>query len=165
MLTQERLKELLCYNPLSGAWAWVSPNPNYRNGKAGEPAGGPDENGYLRIRVDGKRYRAGRLAFLYMLGYLPAEMVDHWDRDSSNDRWENLREATNSQNQANVSARAHNKSGLKGVDFVARIGKFRSQIRVDGRTKHLCVSKCPAVAHFAYIVAASKLYGEFARVA
>ena len=67
MITQERLKEVLHYNPETGIFVWEHSTPYV---SAGTTAGWID-NGYIRIYVDGKEYKAHRLAFLYMEGYFP----------------------------------------------------------------------------------------------
>lgn len=94
-LGQERLKQLLHYDPLTGIWTWrVDRGFAARaNVRAGDVAGTPNDNGYRVIGVEGGVYRASHLAVLYMTGELPGEEVDHKDCDPTNDRWLNLREA------------------------------------------------------------------------
>lgn len=110
MLTQEYLKHLLHYDPETGVWTWLNP-PNHNTRLKGKIAGNRRSDGYLRIRIGGQLYYASRLACLYMLGKLPDEEMDHKDRDPSNDKWINLREATSSQNKYNRS----DDGSLRGV--------------------------------------------------
>ena len=112
MITQARLKELLTYDPETG---YFTRNVNVKGANAGERAGTITAKGYIAIGIDRKHYLAHRLAFLYMTGQWPKELVDHKDTIKINNKWENLREATNSQNKRNVGARKTNKSGLKGI--------------------------------------------------
>lgn len=112
MLTQTRLKELLTYDPETG---YFTRNINIQGFYAGERAGGITSKGYIAIGVDRKIYLAHRLAFLYMTGEWPKELVDHKDEVKTNNKWENLREATNQENKRNVGARKNSKTGVKGV--------------------------------------------------
>lgn len=162
MLTQSRLKELLHYDPETGVWTWLVSPAN--NTPAGDIAGGLDERGYRRIRVDGRKYRASRLSVLYMTGKWPSRHVDHKDTDTKNGRWGNLREATNSQNIANSRVRSDNKSGLKGVHWSKQCEAWRADLGVSGRREYLGLFDCPAAASFAYQIAADIHHGEFARV-
>ena len=99
MITQTRLKELLNYDPISGIFTWKTS----RGGrKPGSIAGTKCiHKGYITIQIDGTLYRAHRLAFLYMIGRLPEDQVDHIDRCKDNNAWSNLRECTQAENQLN----------------------------------------------------------------
>jgi hypothetical protein len=107
-LTQEKLKYLLHYNLETGDWVWLNP-PNHNTRLLGQLAGNRRSDGYLLIRIRGRLYYSGRLAWFYMTERWPEE-IDHKDRDPSNDRWVNLREATSSQNKYN-----QNRVGIVGV--------------------------------------------------
>jgi hypothetical protein len=110
MLTQDRLKYLLHYDPETGDWTWLNP-PNHNTRLKGRLAGNRRHDGYLRIRIDGGLFYSSHLACLYMTGKLPDKEMDHIDRNPANDKWSNLRQATSSQNKYN---RALN-SGWRGV--------------------------------------------------
>jgi hypothetical protein len=154
MLTQKRLKECLSYSPETGVFKWIGPN-NKRPGTI-------DRKGYLRIGIDYKVYRAHRLAFLYMTGDIPKE-VDHIDLDTSNDRWNNLRACTNTQNQANRGPRKTNTSGVKGVSWHKRIKMWQSSISKDYKKLHLGYFDDINDASAAYNKAAKSMHGEFAK--
>jgi hypothetical protein len=101
-LTAERLRELLHYDPDTGDFTW-------RTARKRIPAGaiaGTVERGFRRITIGGgrhgPRYSAHRLAWLYMTGAWPNGYLDHINRDPDDNRFANLRLATNSQNQANT---------------------------------------------------------------
>src|ERR1051326_8239763 len=90
--------------------------------------------------------------------------IDHRDGDRTNNRWDNLRRATSSQNNANRCRPRNNTSGYKGVFFCRKSRKWRACVCKNGKTKHLGGFLTPQEAHNAYVVAARKLHGEFARV-
>lgn len=163
MLTQERLRELLHYDPATGIFRWrVRPAKRVR---AGDIAGHLNPNGYITIRVDGRLYYAQQLAFLYVTGEWPAGDVDHRDGVRANNRWENLRPATRSENLRNMRLRSDNRSGLKGAHYRPSRGKWQSSIRVGNRTIRLGSFDSAEAAHAAYCEAAKKYFGEFARAA
>jgi hypothetical protein len=168
MLTLERLREVLSYDPETGVWRWVVTRANRR--PAGSIAGSISKTiGYREIRVDGALYRSARLACLYMNGEWPVGEVDHRDLDRTNDRWENLRLATRLQNAGNQRVRAHSLSGIKGVRIrIGRKGKrFETGKRFQARiaSKHLGYFTTEVEACAAYLKAAKEMFGEFARSA
>jgi hypothetical protein len=159
-LTAERLREVLDYDPLTGDFRWlVASNSHVHIGKI---AGSINGSGYILIGVDGTKYRAHRLAFLYTMGKFPKSEVDHADGDTTNNRWANLREASRSLNAANTRRPRTNGSGFKGVHWHSRNKKWRAQVKLNGR--HICLGDfaCPKEAHTAYMAAAVKHFGEFA---
>ena len=161
-VSQERIRELLSYSPETGAFIWIG---RADKGMPGKAAGCPNKKGYLRITIDRRSYYAHRLAFLYMTGTFP-EKVDHRDCDTSNNRWENLRAATETQNHANSPKRIRTKatSPLKGVCWYARVRKWYAQISVGGKNLSLGYFATEAEAHEAYAAAAQCHFGGFARL-
>lgn len=161
-LTQIRVKELLRYDPETGHFRWRKPTTN--RVKVGSLAGHPDhQHGYRLIGVDGRVYHASRLAFLYMVGHLP-DYIDHKNRDRGDDRWENLREATRSQNQMNRGVQSNSSSGLKGAHWHGQSGKWYARITVRGKTHNLGLHHTAKQAHTAYCAAVTELHGEYAAV-
>jgi hypothetical protein len=160
MISHERLTELLNYDPETGVFVW---NKNHGHAVAGRVAGGLTENGYWRIRVDRKKYMGHRLAWFLMTHKWPTEQIDHKDTDRANNRWKNLREATQGQNAGNAKLSKANRCGFKGVSFVRHMGKWRGQIMVEGKKKYLGVFATEEGAHAAYVAAANDAFGEFAR--
>jgi len=152
ILTAARLRELLSYDPETGVFTWlVNRGPNQT---AGKPAGSPDEEGYLRIGIDRRRYRAHRLAWFYVYGVWPELELDHWDTDQTNNRIGNLREATRAMNQENIRRCPAKKSSLPmGVVKLANEKKFRAQISVQGKKMALGHFPTADAAHDAYITA------------
>lgn len=162
MITQSQLKEILHYDPETGQFTWrVATRGRI---KAGGIAGSNNGSGYIRITVDNNQYFAHRLAWFWMTGSWPIGNIDHRDRDRANNAWGNLREATQSQNMANTTTQRTNSLGLKGVYLVSP-GRYRAQIRVQGKNHNLGRFDTPEEAHAAYVTAAKKYHGEFARAA
>ncbi|MBX5010883.1 HNH endonuclease [Rhizobium lentis] len=157
-ITQDSLKAVLHYDPDTGIFTRL-----VRVGKhgVGSVAGTIDDDGYVRITIAGKKYRAQRLAFLYMTGSFPDGEVDHEDRVRTNNAWVNLREATTQQNAANRGTTA--KSGFKGVEQT-KTG-YMARIKYNGVRRYLGTFDTAEGAHAAYVSAANDLYGEFARAA
>jgi hypothetical protein len=158
-LTAERVRQLLNYDPASGAFTWrVSPRARKR---AGDEAGSIDGR-YLRLQINQTRYAAHRVAWLIMTGDWPSGEIDHIDRNPFNNSWSNLRLCTPSQNAANRTKRCNNRSGLKGVSLCQN-GKWYASIKKDGRSRNLGYFTSKEDAHAAYCAAATTLFGEFAR--
>lgn len=158
--TQERLRQLFRYEPDTGLFIRLVDVAG--NAKAGMVAGSVNRrHGNILIHVDGARYFAHRLAWVYMTGDWPIDEIDHRDRDRANNRWANLREATRAQNNRNVGKRRDNKTGYVGVHVHRQSGKFCVQIGTGKEREHVGLFDCGPAAHFAYIVAANRRYGEF----
>ena len=158
LLTQERLKELLHYDPETGVWTWrVS-----RGGRlAGSHAGTLSKAlGYVMISIDKEILYAHRLAMLYMTGNMPPE-VDHVNRDGSDCKWKNLRAATHSENLANVSGWSSNTSGARGVVYQKDARLYRANIEKNGKRIFLGYFKTVEEASAVYLEAARRLNGEF----
>jgi HNH endonuclease/AP2 domain len=157
MLTRRRLKEVLHYDPATGDFTRLT-------GRfAGTLVRKRNQDGRIQVKIDGRYYLTARLVFLWKTGRLPKKLVDHRDVDPTNDRWENLRHATNAQNCRNTRRYSNNTTGFKGVSFHKRDRKFQANIRKDGRLRFLGSFATGELAHEAYKKAAKKLFGAFAR--
>ncbi len=156
------LREFLTYHPETGLFTW---NINRRRYRAGSIAG-TRRGGYVGIWVGGRggaRYFAHRLAFLWMTGKFPEHQVDHIDGDRKNNRWGNLREANQSQNNYNAKLYCTSTTGHKGVYF--RRNRFVAAIGIGGRKKkYIGVFKTVEEAAQAYAKALLEISGEFARL-
>lgn len=161
--SQERLHQLFDYSPVTGHLIW-------RTGTwKGRPAGRERlfSSGLRRhVRVGRSTYTAYRLIWKWVTGTDPLNQdVDHVDCDPTNNAWHNLRLATRSQNLANLRTPKDNTSGYKGVTWIPRRQRWRARIQCQGKPYELGWYLTAEEAHAAYVEAAQRLQGEFARVA
>ncbi len=140
MLTQDRLKELVVYSHETGFFTWKSFGKySKREGKRAGSVCGSKRIGvaYEKMMVDHKRYFSHRLAWLYFYGEWPKNQIDHIDGDTLNNKINNLRDVTTSENHKNRSVDARNKSGYPGVYYW--YGKWLVNISIDKKRVHLGV--------------------------
>jgi hypothetical protein len=156
MLTQSRLKEMVYYNPETGDFIWIGHRYNSRNGSI---AGFIHSEGYRNIKIDNVIYYAHRLAWLYVYGKHPSKQIDHINCVKDDNRIDNLREASPSENMQNmVTSYSNNKQGILGVCFQKKMGKFQAQIMKYGKNKYLGCFYTKEEAHKAYLEAKSKIH-------
>jgi hypothetical protein len=134
-LTQERLKELLYYDPENGMFIRAATVSGTRSGSVVSDK--VNSSGYRNISVDGKPYQSARLAWLYMKGYFPENQIDHINRIKNDDRWSNLRHVTRQCNLRNKPRYKNNKSGITGVYRDTETNKWAARIRINGVSKYL----------------------------
>jgi hypothetical protein len=166
-LTAEQVREVLDYDPETGALRWKerSDMRSQWNGRyAGKPAGGIRPDGYLTVCVNYRHMLAHRVAWLHFYGEYPPEHLDHINQCKTDNRIANLREATRSQNQRNRGAARNNALGIKGVHWVKERDKYCAQIQVEGKNRNLGHYETAEEAYAVYCRAAEKLHGEFANV-
>jgi len=154
--TQEALQNLFNYQ--DGVLTWKNPRGRV---STDTPAGTVSSNGYRIIKIDGKVYLAHRLVFLIHHGFMP-EYIDHIDGNRLNNRIENLREATKTQNGSNMKLRSDNKTGFKGVTFHKTNKRYHAQLKVNGTNKHVGYFDTVELANDALVKARNELHGEFA---
>lgn len=159
-IDRERLMVALHYNEITGVFTWRNP-PNNHQRLLGTVAGGK-KTGYLMIKIDGQKFKAHRLAWLYEHGIMPDCIIDHRDGDPFNNAISNLRLATQAQNCAN-SKQIAGKELPKGV----RKNGSGYTARISFGKKMTTIGTFPTVheAATAYLREAKRLYGEFARAA
>jgi HNH endonuclease/AP2 domain len=163
MITAERLRELLHYEPDTGVFTRRVRTAN-RVRVGGDVAGSVNSSdGYRYICIDYRLYPDHRLAWLYITGSWPKSQIDHINGDKTDNRLANLREATQSQNQANTSMRADNISGFKGVSWSKGRRKWLAHIKKRSKCKHLGFFDTSGSAALAYTIAAEKHFGEFGK--
>ena len=175
-IAAERLRRLFTYNPDTGVAIWLLRTPDmFAKGKhtpetyckiwngrfANKSAGTPTPKGYIVIYIDKRQYKLHVLAWCYMTGEWPKDQIDHKNTDKTNNKWLNLREATDVQNRANEGLRINNTSGFKGVS--AYKGKFVARIGHNNEVLNLGTFITAKDASIAYEIKASELHGEFAR--
>lgn len=166
--TAEYIRSRLSYSPETGDIIWKlhdGASRRWATRWAGKRAGCAKVEGRVFVQIDGRSVGAAVIAWVIMTGEWPQKIVDHRDGDPSNDRWDNLRLATPSENLRNMKRSASNTSGIKGVSFSKPHGKWRSAIVVSGETIFLGLHETKEAAGVAYADAAERLFGEFARVA
>jgi len=161
-LTQSILRNNLNYIPESGIFTWIKP-PKYQTLEPGDLAGYLRSNGYWYIGLNNRTYSAHRLAWLYVYGEWPKHIIDHINGVKSDNRIDNLRQASMSQNKSNGALYSSNTSGLKGV--VKCKNKWKAQITHKQVVVYLGLFNTKEEAHEAYLQAAQQLQGEFAKAA
>lgn len=155
---RNNLKEYFKY--VDGKLIWKKIPYNARRIKIGDVAGFMSGD-YMTVCLQQKTYSLHRMIFLYHYGYLP-DFIDHIDGNRLNNRIENLRECTQSQNSYNARLRKDNKSGVKGVCWHKARKRWLASIRVNNKSKHVGWFKTLQSAKKAVDSAREKLHGEFA---
>lgn len=162
-LTANRLRDVLHYDAETGVFTRLVDANN--RCKAGSKVGTAGTNGYILISVDGKRYKAHRLAWLYVFGEWPVQFIDHINGDAGDNRLANLRQADRSQNGANSRVSRSKAAGYKGAYLEAKTGKWMAQITPHGNRQTIGRFDTAEEAHAAYMAKAREVFGEFARAA
>jgi HNH endonuclease/AP2 domain len=150
MVTQARLQELFLYDNGN-----LVRRVSVKGSNAGTVIGTRRAKGYFVAMVDGKSYRVHHLVWMYHHGHFVPEL-DHINRDRGDNRIENLRPCTHSQNLGNSRARVHK---YKGVTFCKATEKWRAQMN-----GHLGRFDTIEEAALAYNAAAIEHFGEFAHL-
>lgn len=171
MIDIETLRAMLRYEPETGKLFWrpqpagTFKTPRYDNAWRTRCAGKEafkhvDREGYLYGAVRGRTFRAHRVAWAIYYGQWPSKSIDHINRICSDNRIENLREATGSQNQWNTRGRVGT-SKFKGI-YRNPKGRWIAQIAISGVVRHIGVYSDEVEAARAYDAAALRERGEFA---
>jgi len=159
MFTLLYLRSILFYDPDDG-WFYNLVQRGKR-GPIGAPAGSYDKDGYVVIQIDGVKYKAHRLAYMYMTGEWPEDEIDHWDGVPWNNVWNNLRDATHSDNMCNAD-RALGESGFRGVKFDPATRTWRARIGYGYQRQYIGAYSTAEEASIAYLAGAKTVHGEFA---
>ena len=131
----EKLHELLDYDQDTGELRW---RVSRGSAKAGSVAGCINPiTGYRQIRIDGKSFKAHRIAWKMVTGLDPINEIDHIDRQRDNNCFKNLRDATTQQNLINRPLFQNNSSGVRGVYRDKPAKKWRARIWIHGKEYHL----------------------------
>lgn len=130
VLTRERLIDVLDYNKETGVFIWLKKLS--ARGAVGKIAG-TTSYGYNAINIDGVRYFAHRLAWLYVYGQWPKQEIDHIDRNRRNNAISNLRDVSRIVNALNSGERSDSSSGIKGVTFCKQRNNWQAQISLSGK--------------------------------
>lgn len=156
LLTQAELKEILRYEPETGAFTW---NRQRKNGAlAGDVAGHVSGEGYWAIGIGGVHWQAHRVAWFYVHGEWPQQLVDHINQNKLDNRMVNLRKVTISENRQNMGKYKTNTSGHKGVHWFRATERWQAQIQHEGKRYHLGFYKRIEDAVQAYAKGAARLH-------
>lgn len=146
-ITQDLVREFLDYDPTTGVMTWRNRNLKWFTSEgswkkwntryAGKVAGNLDSKGYPKFNIFRRTYRAHRIIWLWMTGYLPEHDIDHENHVRTDNRWENLKCVTHLENQRNMKLRHDNVTGSTGIHVCSKTAKWISRIKVDGKQKHL----------------------------
>lgn len=161
-LTHEALRALVHYDPESGVFTWLDASSSGR--VLGERAGGVARFGYRKIALMGRQYFEHRVAWFYVHGEWPEDVIDHINGVPDDNRLANLRAANaeiNAQNRRR--ARSDSQVGLMGV-LALGVGKWVARISAGGKTKHLGTFRDPAAAHAAYLQAKRRVHPGFVEI-
>ena len=155
----ERARDILNYNHESGVFTrFVKSSGSYKI------VGYRDSKGYIQIGLSlnskMKLLRAHRIAWFIYYGELP-NVIDHVDRNPSNNSIKNLRSCTHQQNNFNTGRQSNNTSGYRGVVWNVRVKKWQSQIKLNGNRIYLGLFNCPKEAFDVYNTRAKELFGEY----
>lgn len=152
-LTQEQVREIFDYNEING-WSIRK----FKNGKRKPCGHKPDANGYGQVKIAGKMYKTHRIIWLWHHGSWPDGEIDHIDRNRMNNRIDNLRVVSASENQHNHSIQRNNTSGYLGVVWNKRANKFMARIRVNRKEINLGYFDSKEDAYRAYQLAKIKCH-------
>ena len=124
-LTAENVRDVFNYYPDTGTL-------KRKTLSGGENATGSYCNSYLRVSYKKHEYYAHRVAWLWMTGAWPAYEIDHINHKKDDNRWSNLREVTHRENHQNIKRVSDNTSGVTGVQWDKKRGKWTARIHVEG---------------------------------
>lgn len=168
---QKYLQECFDYSLSTGHLAWKTrPIEHFKDVRsfniwntrfAGTVVGARHQRGHLQVGLDKKLYKQHRIIWKLIYGEAP-EQVDHIDNDPSNNAINNLRSATNLENNQNKTLTKLNTSGLKGAFYNKIISKYYTQLRVGGQRICKGYYDTAAEAHSEYCELAKMYHGEFA---
>lgn len=148
----ELLRKLLRYEPETGKLYWRERTPDMFVGRLARPehsckrwntinakreAGSSLPEGYRQISVFGTNFLSHRIVWALYYGKDPEEHIDHINGNRTDNRISNLRVASPQENSKNQRKGVRNTSGVLGVNWSERLGKWRAEISVKGKNKHL----------------------------
>ena len=148
--------ELLDYDQDAGVF--IRKVATARSTKVGDIAGSKHICGYVEIALEGKRYLAHRLAWLYVYGIFPVNLIDHVNGNRADNRISNLREASRSENAQNMR-NAHDDNGSSGLLGVSKNGYgWQARICLNGKQRYLGTFPTPQEANSAYLSAKREIH-------
>lgn len=154
--TKYEIEQLLSYDHRTGSFTWKLDRS--QRVKIGSIAGGLNGGGYVQISIGGKIFQAHRLAWIVCHGHEATGQIDHINRIKNDNRIENLRDVSRSENKQNTLLSSANKSGFKGVSFKSELNKWYAQICLNKKKIHIGYFANKEDASQAYIRTAQKLH-------
>jgi hypothetical protein len=159
ILTQDTLKDMFDYREDGNL---IRKHATMGNGNyAGKTVGWADNKGYVSTKIHGASYRVHRLIWMWHYGELP-EQLDHINGCKSDNRIENLRLASNSENMMNRKTFKNNSSGCKGVSWHQKNQKWFVYVDVNKRRKNIGYFDDLELAELVATEAREKYHGKFA---
>jgi hypothetical protein len=159
-LAHQRIRELFDYNQRTGQ---LIRKVNCRGASKGVVGCKNPSDGYLGVRIDKEYYQVHRVIWFWMTGNWPKCQLDHKNGARADNRWNNLREATNGQNSLNQGLRKDNTSGAKGITFDKNRNKYRVRISISGVSYMIGRYDTLEEAKEWRKLAEEEFYGEFAK--
>ena len=151
------IEDRITYNPDTGLFKWLDTEGSGVFKK--DWFAGTEDNGYLKIRINQKGYRAHRLAWYLMTGDWPKHQIDHIDGNRANNKFSNLRDVTCSVNMQNMKKpSSSNNSGFLGVHFDSARQKYTSRLTINGKKLFLGRFDSAEEAYDVYLAAKRKLH-------
>lgn len=178
-ITAEFAKSIFRYDPENGKLFWKERSPNmflekkkspehccaiWNANNANKEITYKNNYGYIVARINRKSYLASRIIWLLNYGENPKFEIDHIDMNKENNKIDNLRPSSRSQNGCNRGLQKNNISGYKGVGFCRVKNKWRSRIMINKKEKFIGYFDTPKEAYEAYKRAARQYHGEYARI-
>ena len=159
MITQQQLKSLFYYDKLNGIFICIKPVGKLKQGNI---VGNKNHDGYVRLKINYKSYQLHRLAWLYVYGEFPKNEIDHINGIRYDNRIENLREATSSENARNKNASPRNTSNFKGVTYHKKSNKWQAQASHNNKAHYLGLFESKEMAYKEYCNFVKNNHGDFA---
>lgn len=150
-LTPEFALQHIDYDHETGLFTWKV------GAKAGQLIGSVRPDGYILIMIKRRQELAHRLAWMIVKGTINTPNIDHINGVRGDNRILNLREATVSQNHQN-KRKASSNSGVIGVSWCKREGKWRAYIKLDYKMRSLGYYDSPEEARAAYLKAKAEFH-------
>jgi len=160
MTTQAQVAD--CFEYRDGLLYWRRVTHPNKQHLADTPAGSIHKTGYRHVTWMGKVHKVHRLIFVMHHGYLPPE-VDHINGNRADNRIENLRAATRSENQCNRGALTNNTSGYPGVSWHKKSRAWLVRVMKNGKSHMVGYFKDLELAGLVAEEARSKFHGQYAR--
>lgn len=159
LLSAEYVRNRLIYEPETGIFRWRVYQKSKR--MVGQVAGHLRKTGQVVILLENQSYLAHRIAWVYVTGKNPTGQIDHINCNPSDNRFENLRECTASENCRNKKIPANNTSGVKGVSLFK--GRWAAKVGLKGKKFFFGYHESLQSAAIAVKLGRAALHGEFTR--